>query len=55
MFQIDGNTEAAVTGVHHVSLTARDLDATTACHESLVGLEVVMDDGSQLSIFHEGG
>jgi glyoxylase I family protein len=34
----------ALTGMHHVSLTVRDLDVSTSWYESLFDLEIVMDE-----------
>jgi catechol 2,3-dioxygenase-like lactoylglutathione lyase family enzyme len=36
--------DGAVTGLHHVSLSVRDLDASTAWYESLFDVETVMDE-----------
>lgn len=37
-------TEGALTGFHHLALTVRDLDASTAWYESLFDLDTVMDE-----------
>lgn len=36
--------DGALTGFHHLSLTVRDLDASTAWYESLFELDTVMDE-----------
>lgn len=37
-------TLGTVTGFHHLSLTVRDLDASTTWYESLFDLDTVMDE-----------
>lgn len=36
--------QGALTGFHHLSLTVRDLDASTIWYESLFDLETLMDE-----------
>ena len=36
--------DAAVTGLHHVALTVRDLDASAAWYERLFDLELAIDE-----------
>jgi glyoxylase I family protein len=36
--------DGALTGFHHLSLTVRDLDASTAWYEAMFDLDTVMDE-----------